>query len=421
MAGLVTLFLIAHFLSAAEQGYYYTFGSLVALQVLFELGFSFVVMQMASHERAHLTIAADQQVFGSPAAHARLASVLQKSLRWYSIGALLLFCILLPTGIHFFSAHAQPGHPVAWQMPWLMDVLAASLAFQIDPLFSFLEGCGYVPQVAHTRFWQAFLGSLLAWTAMLLHHGLFAPAMMIAGQVLVGAVFVSSRRRLLLGLLRHNPDPHRIHWWSEVWPFQWRIAISYISGYFVFQLFIPVLFAFWGPAAAGQMGMSINISNALLTISISWVSTKAAPFGALVARKEYDQLDRIFFRVLAQSTAVSVANVLIVWGAVVFMNARHLLLAHRMLAPLPFGLLLLSMMVNHIVFAEAIYLRAHKQEKFMVTSVVCACLIAASTILLGRRFGAMGMASGYLCINLTVGLCACTYIFFKYRRLWHAA
>ena len=34
-AGLVTVALIARFLSSVEQGYYYTFGSLVALQIVF--------------------------------------------------------------------------------------------------------------------------------------------------------------------------------------------------------------------------------------------------------------------------------------------------------------------------------------------------------------------------------------------------
>ena len=34
-AGLVTVALIARFLSPAQQGYYYTFGSLVALQIVF--------------------------------------------------------------------------------------------------------------------------------------------------------------------------------------------------------------------------------------------------------------------------------------------------------------------------------------------------------------------------------------------------
>ena len=420
-AGLVTVILIAHFLSAAEQGYYYTFGSLVALQIVFELGFSFVILQMASHERAHLAISKSGEITGDPVAHARLASVLQKSVRWYSVAALLLLCALAPAGIHFFSAHAQPGLPVAWRLPWLMVALAASLAFQIDPMFSFLEGCGYVPQVAHTRFWQAFVGSLLAWTSLLLHHGLFAPAMIITGQVLVGAGWLFTRRGLLLGLFRHPSGQHRIQWGKEVWPFQWRIAISWICGYFIFQLFNPVLFAYWGPVAAGQMGMSLTIGSALLSISIAWVNTKSAPFGAMIAHKEYARLDETFFRALAQSLLVCVVGSATVWSAVVYLNLKHIHFAHRVLGPLPFGLLLLTIVVNQIVFSEALYLRAHKQEKFLMISVLNALFMATSTYFLGKRFGAIGMVSGYLVINTVFGLGLGTYTFLKYRRLWHAA
>src|SRR5271163_895400 len=71
-AGIATLLLIAHYLSPAQQGYYYTFASLVALQVFFELGFSYVVLQLASHERAQLTIA-DNEVLGNSISQARLA------------------------------------------------------------------------------------------------------------------------------------------------------------------------------------------------------------------------------------------------------------------------------------------------------------------------------------------------------------
>jgi O-antigen/teichoic acid export membrane protein len=92
-----------------------------------------------------------------------------------------------------------------------------------------------------------------------------------------------------------------------------------------------------------------------------------------------------------------------------------------MLDPTSFGILLLTVLINHLVFAEALYLRAHKQEKFLSTFVVSACFMTASTFILGRRFGAMGMVSGYLFINVVVGLGFCTYIFFKYRRIWHAA
>src|ERR1039458_7163297 len=94
-AGLVTVALIARFLSPAEQGYYYTFGSLIALQIVFELGLSFVILQMASHERAHLTFSPSGLISGDNIAHARLASVLQKTLLWYTSAALLLAVFLL--------------------------------------------------------------------------------------------------------------------------------------------------------------------------------------------------------------------------------------------------------------------------------------------------------------------------------------
>lgn len=60
LAGGVTVALIARFLSPDEQGYYFTFGSLIALQIVFELGFSSVILQMTSHERTRLTTSATE-------------------------------------------------------------------------------------------------------------------------------------------------------------------------------------------------------------------------------------------------------------------------------------------------------------------------------------------------------------------------
>ena len=420
LAGLVTVVLIAHYLSLAEQGYYYTFGSLVALQIVFELGFSFVILQMASHEMIHLSISTEDVVSGDAVPHARLASVLQKSIGWYFFASLCMLAALIPAGLYFFSAHAQPGIHVAWRWPWCLTVLAATFAFQIDPVFSFLEGCGYVPQVARSRFWQAVVSSGLAWLALGAHHGLYAPALMVFGRAVAGSHWLFQRRRLLFGLLRHAVGPHKIHWSSEVWPFQWRIAVSWLCGYFIFQLFNPVLFAYWGPVAAGQMGMSLNICRALLSVAIVWVNTKAAPFGAMVARKEYGKLDDIFFRTVLQSVSVITAGGLLIWSAVVYIHSSHPSIARRILDPETFGMLLIGMILDAIIFSEAIYLRAHKQEKFLSVSVMGAIYTALSTYFLGKRFGATGMVAGYLAGTLVIGLGFGTYTFIKYRRIWHA-
>ena len=432
LAGIGTLTLIARFLTPAEQGFYYTFYSLVALQIVFELGFSVVILQTASHEAAHLHISSDGVVTGPEEQHCRLASVLQKSVRWYTIAAVLMAVTLVPVGLAFFrhAATKPGGGSVHFGWPWLLVVVASSCTFQIDPLFSFLEGCGYVPEVARTRLRQSITGTTLGWGAFLLHHGLFAPGCMIFGQALAGGWFVLSRRNLLLPLLRHATTHFRIDWRAEVWPFQWRIAVSWLAGYITSQLFNPILMNFRGPVEAGRMGMSLNVCATLSSMAIAWMNTKAAPFGRLIARREYDALDRSFFRALWQSTLAATVACVAVWSVVTWLGvhgvrAHGVLLANRLLGPLPLAMLFFGTVGNIVVFGEALYLRAHKEEKFMINSIAGAVYIAPLAYVLGRwsnpHGGAWGIAAAYAVGTLFIGLGYGTYTFLRWRRIWHAA
>ena len=419
-SGVITVFLIARFLSPAEQGYYYTYTSLIALQMVFELGFSQVVIQLASHERAHLSIGPDDAVTGDETAHSRLASVLQLAVRWYGAGALLLALALIPAGLYFFSSHQHLGDVVAWRAPWIAAATAAVFAFQLDPLYSFFEGCGFVSNIAHMRWVQAIVGSLLAWTTLVTHHGLYAPAAVIAGQVVVGAAWLFLRRGLLVDLLIHKTGGRHVSWQREIWPFQWRIAISWISGYFVYQTFNPFLFAFRGPVAAGRMGMSLSFANSLMVIAMAWVSTKNAPLGTLVAHKRYSELDKLFFKALRHSVLVAALGTLVLWSATTYLHATHSRFAEKLLDPVPFGLLLIAAVCNHVFASIAIYLRAHKQEKLFELSLSIAVAVLLSNYFFARISGALGMVAGYLVIMVMLGLGGGTLIFNKYRRLWHA-
>ena len=423
LAGIVTIMFIARYLSPKEQGYYYTFYSLVALQIVFELGFSFVILQLAAHERASLTFLPDGSVKGDAIAHSRLASVLQKAVGWYFVAGLLMALALIPAGVVFFEAHQTAGATVAWKAPWYLLVIAAMLAFQVDPVFSFLEGCGFIAEVAQRRLTQAVLGSLLAWAAMLTHHGLYAPAMVIMGQVAVGLAFLFSRRhwRLLEGLLFYPVREHFVAWKSEIWPFQWKIAISWMCGYFIFQIFSPVLFAYQGPAAAGQMGMSLNIATAIGSVALAWMNTKASPFGAMVAQSRFADLDRLFFRTLWQSTVLLAIGATAFFFALMAGEHSYPQLANRVLPAWVFSLLLLNTILNHIIVSEALYLRAHKQEPFLVPTIISAAMIAVLTFFLGRYYGASGVVAGLFAQGILFALPSATYIFLTKRRLWHDA
>jgi hypothetical protein len=416
-----SVLLIVHFLSAAEQGYYYALWSLVALQSVFELGFSFVILQVAAHERAHLEFHPDGSITGSQKAHFRLASLLQRAVRWYTTAAVVMGVVLLLGGIRFFSLHQQPQAPNIWIVPLRITVLACAITFSIGPVLSFLEGCGQVAQVARMRFFQSTVSVALSWTAMLSHHGLFSPAMVLLGQGFVAGGLLYSRRKLLIPLLRMHVAHMGISWRSEVWPFQWKIAVSWLCDYFVFQLFTPVLFAFRGPVEAGKMGLSMSIVLQLSAMMLAWMTTKAAPFGSLIAKRDTPELDRMFFRSLRQSISLFTGAAALVMMGVLAAPFIFPKISSRIEEWPIFLLLLLTALSSHVVQSEAIYLRAHKCEPFLVQSIVIALFTAGSVVVLAKTSGAFGVSLAYFVVLGVAGVISATAIFRAKRSQWAQA
>ena len=421
LAGVVSVLLIARFLTPYEQGYYYTFFSFMALQVIFELGFSFVVLQCAAHEHARLSITPDGTVDGDPIAHARLASVLQKTMRWYAVAATLMVATLLPAGLYFFGRLGGTDVVVAWKSPWFLLVAATVVTFPLNPACAFVEGCGFVPQMARMRLIQALFGSVLAWTALAARHGLFSPGLLIGANAIV-QLWVLSRskfRRLLTGLLRYDVTDQQVVWRNEIWPFQWRIAVTWLCSYFIWQMFNPILFALRGPVAAGRMGMSLSIASSIGAVGLAWMSTKAAPFGTMIARGETHKLDRLFFRTLWQSTALIAAAAAVIFFCLVTIVYILPRLAARVLSPWAFALLLLTTIMSHVVSSEALYLRAHKREPFLVQALTMSICISISTVVLARAAGANAVTIGYFLFGGVASLVWGTYLFVTKRREWH--
>src|SRR5260221_12608523 len=105
-ANAAVLILIAKSLTKIEQGFYYLFFSVVSLQIFFELGLTYVLMQFASHESAKLSWTNHGTLEGDPTAEARLALLLRFAARWYGVVAVFLVVGLLPFGIVIFGRSA---------------------------------------------------------------------------------------------------------------------------------------------------------------------------------------------------------------------------------------------------------------------------------------------------------------------------
>ena len=99
-----TLFLIITFLTKTEQGFYFTFGSILSLQIFFELGFNAVITQFSSHEMANLVIDKNT-IIGNNVNLSRLASLLRLIVKWYSTLFIFLLVFLIFSGLIFFSSN----------------------------------------------------------------------------------------------------------------------------------------------------------------------------------------------------------------------------------------------------------------------------------------------------------------------------
>src|SRR5436190_1430041 len=78
----VTLVLMGRIFSPDQQGFYFTFSSLIGLQSFVELGFTIVVVNVASHEWASLELTKERDVAGDGGVIARLGSLARFALRW---------------------------------------------------------------------------------------------------------------------------------------------------------------------------------------------------------------------------------------------------------------------------------------------------------------------------------------------------
>lgn len=418
LSGPVTALLIASCFTRELQGYYYTFGSLLAIQTFFDLGFGNVIARFASHEWSRLYLNERGRISGDPASLSRLAGLGRLLFKWYAAAGTLVAVGLGLLGHLFFSVSPNPG--IRWLLPWWTLCPLTGLYLCLGAALYLLDGCNQVDQTYAYRFYLAVLQSLALWSVLLLGAGLWTPSFVAAGTVVMSAVFLWKKYRHFFQSLLSPAKSHPIDWRRQIWPMQWKIALIWTNGYLIFSLFTPVLFRFHGPAAAGQMGMTWSLIYTLSMLSYTAISTKIPHWGILAARKNYRELDDLFFRSLLQSLVVMLLGALLVEGGIILLNRLQPPLAMRLLSPLPAGMLLLGAIFNHITVSLSACLQAHKEAPFWATTSAGGLLAVFLTLFLGSRYGAHGVALGFLIVQLAM-LMPNAVIFLRSRAAWLAS
>lgn len=423
IGGFVTALFILWCLSKDEMGYYYTFKSMMAIQVFFELGMNTVITQYAAHEMPHLAWQGTR-ITGSERHLSRLASLLKFSAKWYVFFSIVLLLTLSVGGYHFFAHYGSRYTGIDWQKPWFILCITTTLNLVLTPLFSFLQGLGKVKEVARYFFYKYIIYLVSVLVSFALGAKLYALSIGNISYVLVSLYFLcfTPFRKIILHLWRTR-IAERISYFKEIFPFQWKIATSWISGYFIFQLFKPVLYATDGATAAGQMGITLEVLTGIQALTFSWTSTKIPLYSGYIETHNFTKLDTLFGRTLRQAVSV---NALLLIGFFLFLLGFRVYDVHifgvnfsdRFLPLVPLVLMMIPEFLNQFITAWATYLRCHKQEPFLLNSIVTGILCCLSTLILGRSFGLYGITIGYCAITVAVTPWA-YHVFFTKRTLWH--
>lgn len=404
-SGPVSIILIATKFTPEIQGYYYTFGNLLSFQKFVELGMGTVILQFASHEWAKLGLNKEGYIVGDIESLSRLRGIARIALKWYGAGSIVVIIILSIGGYIFFSGSNKNN--INWFSPWIFLSLLTGINMLFVPLWSLLEGCNQVSQLYTFRFVQGILLTSSVWISILSGANLWTVSIGSLTSILAGVFFLCNKYKNYVKTLFFITNKRKmgISWRKEMLPMQWRLTVSWISGYLVFSLFTPVLFKYHGPVVAGQFGMTWTLIS-VVNISSSWLSPRIPQFGILIAQRRFDELDRLFWRLTRIVVLMASIIATALWLFIFILNSIDYQLlaryASRILPPLPSGLLLTGQVLVVASLPFSSYLRAHKQEPVMGLSVLSAIMVGLSTIILGKYYSATGMAAGYLITHIII-------------------
>ena len=176
-AGLLTMLLVAHFLTPIQQGWYYSFLSLATFSILSDFGLLVVLVPITARLFVSLRWLSGGQVEGKQAL--QFCHLMGRSARFYLWLGLLFLILMLPGGWLFFSWRGGVDSlPVGQWLPvWISLIIVTVINLLMLPFLLIVEGSGQVGEVYAVKLAQGVLGAFGCWAVLVAGGGIWAAVM----------------------------------------------------------------------------------------------------------------------------------------------------------------------------------------------------------------------------------------------------
>lgn len=418
LSGPITLWLVVEYFSPEMQGFYVTFWSVVGLQMFFELAFPQTIVTMTSHLWSKLDLDEKRRLTGDEDSISRLTHLMRISIV-VQAGLAISFGLLAGLfGLWFFADDAA-ADKLVWQAPWLTLVGLSSIAFALIPFLAVLEGCDQVREIHKLNLVRGIAGSIAVWIAIPLGAALWIPALATAIRLLCELGWMFGKYPRFFATFARRPTGASIAWRKEIWPFQSKLMLKGLFNYFNADVMLPVLFRYQDSVVAGQFGLTWNILCSLRAACSSWVRTRTPRFGVLIAQRDYQELDRIYFRVGKIAVAMLTVLGLSFLVGVISLEFFEFRYSRRFLPPLPTTFLIIGLWASLIFEFQWVYLHAHGKSPYLTISLI-GCIMSGLLIWwMGFHYGAIGVGIAYMLMHAVVYLPLSTWGWIRLRRDWH--
>ena len=415
VSGPITLIFIPLYLTPQLQGFWYAFISLSALSIFADLGFTTIVAQFSAHEYAHLNYnCVTKKVEGDVENIRKIGSLLRFVVKWSLTVSLIGFPFILMVGVYMFIGKDAN---VNWLLPWLLFIIASGLNFTANVILSFLEGCNQIGEIQKNKMISSVFMSLSLWVLLYCNFNLYALSVMTLLGTMINVILLLYRFKTLLFQIYTFSKGFIFNWKNDFFRLIWKYAISFTSGYFIFQIYTPLTFKYHGSIDAGKVGISMALATAMFSIANVWIYVATPKLNMYASRKEWKLMDKLLLKNIILSVTTIVIGILIVFVALFFYsNTVHFL--KRFLNIVPILILLFSWLIQLIINGLATYLRAHKEEPLVWLSVAGGIFIVISTFFISKYLSSDYLFTGFLSAQL-IALPLVFILFIRKRKEWH--
>jgi len=293
IAGLLNAVLIIYLFSKENQGLYYTITSITAIKVIFDAGFSNVIIAYVSHHKNKILV--DNIVTFKEDGFEKLSNVFNYSRKRYRVVASIGFIVLQLCALFFFKDLINTLSIFYW--------LLISLFFAINliyiPYFSVLEGLDLLTSIFNFRLRSSLISYLASWGVMLMGGGVLCLLVTNAVMLVNNVVYVRKYKNLFEQLKQGSSDGGAVR--SQVSSFSAKINVSFFTGYLLNNGIVPLIFKYIGSSAAGSYGLTWSLFSVISVFPKQLIFVIRPKLGSLFSENRYKEMWNLFINRFAKA------------------------------------------------------------------------------------------------------------------------